>query len=421
MPFLLYWQQNFKSGIMMILVHLLFIGLLIFLSTRFLSNPQSKWIFLSGLTFKILAGLLVGAIYLLILKSGDTLGYYRHAIDLISRGNGLFLETLKSILFGELPLDEWQTRTDFFSRFISLFIWACGGDYWLASIYFSFFCFVNCWLLANTLATVYPSDKFIYYLALLFIPSVTFWTSGLLKDSLVFSSLCAVLAVFVRFQHNKKTNLLLILFGITSLIFLVKIKFFVAAILIACLLYVIFNHLFKHQKWIKYSAFILLTLGTVVLLKYLHPWMRLERLPLTIFEINTQISSNSNDDNLVSGLNLLPTYLSLFFHTPVALFTGLFRPLPFESMTFWSIYFKFENLLILLFTVLTFWNYKKMELTSWIKGMIFFIFILAIFISLTTPNFGTLIRYRSVYMPFYIILISIIPYRIYFQKPDRIV
>jgi len=406
---------------MKILIHLIFIVVVIFLGFRLLSKAQSRWIFLFGLTFKILAGLLVGYIYLILLNSGDTLGYYQNAIDLIEKGNGTFLSTLNSILFGELYLDEWQTRTDFFSRFICLFIWFTGGSYWLASIYFSIFCFSNCWLLARTLVIVFPSDKFIFFLAILFVPSVVFWTSGLLKDSLAFSFVCSISAIFIRFYHSRKINYLFLLYGILCMLLLVKIKFFVAAILSASLLFIMIDQRFIQQKWLKYFAFTFLISGTVLLLKYLHPWMRLERLPLTIFEINSQIASNSNQDNLISGLNILPTYFSLLIHIPSALFTGLFRPMPFESMTLWSIYIKFENLLILLFTVLTLWNYKKIQLTTQLKGMIIFIFVLAIFISLTTPNFGTLSRYRSIYMPFYIILISIIPYRIYFQKPNWIV
>ena len=162
--------------------------------------------------------------------------------------------------------------------------------------------------------------------------------------------------------------------------------------------------------------FSFLLVAVVISMQFLHPWMRLTRLPLTIYELNQQIRVAGNPVNEIAGLGISPNYFSLAFYTLPALFTGLFRPLPWEHFTLWSIFVKLENLLLLYFTTITIFNWRQIRLNSTIKSLLFFVIVLSVFITLTTPNYGTLFRYRSIYIPFFLLLISIIPFRLYFRK-----
>ncbi|HYG19779.1 MAG TPA: hypothetical protein VD816_12665, partial [Ohtaekwangia sp.] len=108
--------------------------------------------------------------------------------------------------------------------------------------------------------------------------------------------------------------------------------------------------------------------------------------------------------------NLQPDAGHILWHTPKALLSGLFRPLLWESQNGLQLVIAMENtvLLICFIAAMASWKYVfRSTYRVLIFSAIVYIFLLCVFLALSTPNFGTLVRYRVGFLPFFILLILI--------------
>ena len=95
-------------------------------------------------------------------------------------------------------------------------------------------------------------------------------------------------------------------------------------------------------------------------------------------------------------INLLP-----------AMVYGLFRPLVFEAVNLWQLLVGLENSMILILFIIALWHLSKTKLFDkrFLWAAILFILFLDVFLAFSTPNFGTLSRYKVAYWPFFVMLI----------------
>ena len=74
------------------------------------------------------------------------------------------------------------SNTYFFSKILAVLNFASLETDWLNAVYLSLFSFVGCWMLAITLARVFPrTPAWAGVLAFVVWPSVLFWSSGVTK------------------------------------------------------------------------------------------------------------------------------------------------------------------------------------------------------------------------------------------------
>ncbi len=98
---------------------------------------------------------------------------------------------------------------------------------------------------------------------------------------------------------------------------------------------------------------------------------------------------------------------SIAVHAPNALFSGLFRPLPWESHRPFQLVMALENCLLLAMAAMCLWSWRRLWRGSdgvLVFSIVVYIVVLAIFLALSTPNFGTLSRYRVGFVPFFVFL-----------------
>src|SRR5690606_10865836 len=80
-------------------------------------------------------------------------------------------------------------RAIFLTRIASVFDVLTQHNYWLISAWFSFIGFLGAWYLVVTLRRLIPSVGVAAVVAFLFLPSATFWSSGLIKETLAMAGL----------------------------------------------------------------------------------------------------------------------------------------------------------------------------------------------------------------------------------------
>jgi len=371
--------------IVAILVNLLMIAFIAGVAWRKLAKSDSL-VYWSAAAFHLAAGIALGLFYLLYYDgAGDTFYLFNRATE--SRNL-------------EFTMDE--SRSAFFIYIISFINIITINNYWVTSLWFSIFSFICAYRLVTELDEVFPSLRIASRIALLFVPSVVFWSSGIVKESLAFGAVAILSTYFLSFMKNKKISWKAIIAIIVSLFILLNLKYYVAAVLLPTMITAIIIKKIDPKKFVVgwyLLAFVLLCVGV----SFTHPNFYLSRF-LSVIVDNYNIYDHGE---LIRYHDLSPTWTSILINSPLALFSGLFRPLVFEVHSVPAFIAALENLVILvLFTwKIKFFRTPRPENRLIVFAVVLYTVILCIFLALSTPNMGTLSRYRVGFLSFFILLI----------------
>lgn len=394
--------------------------ILILLGLIFLSWRRSRLIigskvFLYSLGFKALAVSVMVYISLNIYP-GDSLSFFNLA-NQSTKEFGLWKVVFD---FEHTGILSEQPRSRFFLGLLAPIVWLSGKSYIFTSLVFSTVSFISSIFFARTCLDHFKVEKLSVLIPILFIPSVIFWSSGILKDTLGLSAIYIIAAVTINVLYKSRVNVLEVFLALLSLVILFFLKhyLFVGAIIFVSAVLVI--QVLKHiQGPIKWFIPVFLAALIVWSAKSAHSYLRPSRLPLTLYE-NSQIileKSGSTTDVYLEE----PSWSQLAIKSPEALILGLFRPTFFDKLPTIGLVHKIENLLLIVLTILSvilLFRYRYKVDWKIVGPALLAITILAIFISLSTPNFGSLVRYRSAYLPFFTLLIVQIPIRYWLSNND---
>jgi hypothetical protein len=291
-----------------------------------------------------------------------------------------------------------------------------GGNYWLASIYFSIFSFCAAFYLTHQLTQYWPEYKLAAVAAFLFFPSTVFWSAGILKESVVFGLICYLSAVVISFYVEKRVSWLQIVLCIVSAWWLILLKYYIAGIFLGIALMLVFNVIFKKYLGHKIShSFTKIGIGLVVLvlvmvgMSSLHYNLGPGRI-LEIMRTNQEAYlSISNASNIVSYFDDSNSYLFLSANALIALFAGLFLPLWPADVSLMQYPAIIENILLFVCFLLSFkrrWSFNR-EHFMLIGGCFAYVLVSATMLAYATPNLGTLSRYKVYFIPFFVLFILI--------------
>jgi len=292
------------------------------------------------------------------------------------------------------------------------------NKYLIITLFFGFFSFAGLWRLFLIFKDI-NEDKEVKVLAwaILFVPSVWFWGSGLIKDSICIGSIGLIIyylyKLFIKKQFSIKSIIGLVILGYIVLI----IKSYIIIALAVGLSVFIFYKFLTPFKNIVIRAFIIsVFLFTVLIIAFVTNFS--DQLQLLAQESMVQVdefkrnynAANNEDDRSRGSLEMKEIDLSLggmIAQSPVAIFNCLYRPFIWESRKVFILFSAFESLLLLLSTLYVMFKLKFLGFFREIfkNPFILVSFIIAIFFALiigfTTYNFGTIARYRIILMPFY--------------------
>jgi hypothetical protein len=125
---------------------------------------------------------------------------------------------------------------------------------------------------------------------------------------------------------------------------------------------------------------------------------------------NQEFQAISHAEDLIHYQDLQPTILSLARSSPLALVSGIFRPFITEAHGLLQWLGALENLILLFLFLFALPGVKKIGTNKnrlLLFSVIAYISILCIFLALSTPNFGTLSRYRVGFLPFLVYVLTI--------------
>jgi hypothetical protein len=312
-----------------------------------------------------------------------------------------------------LEVYQWS-NTLFISKILALLNLVTLGSFWLNGVYLSLGCGVACWWLVCTLRQLWPVAPLgASVVAFLLWPSVVWWSSGIAKETLVLGSGAVLVSVVINLLLSRKAVTAkwldwMLLLGLAWLH--VRLRYFFALPLLGSLLGLAVVVLAERRGWLQagWRAQGLVLLGGLVLAGALVVAVGGE--PVSKAFVTSQLW-----ENYVHGLatsagrphlvysNLRPTVSSMASHFPLATAQALVRPWLGESAALRYVAVGLENLLIvglLAMAAIAAWRGRPGRLpAALVLALLLYCVVLAGLIGLSTPNLGTLLRYRTVLLP----------------------
>jgi len=253
----------------------------------------------------------------------------------------------------------------------------------------------------------------------LFLPSVAFWCSGVSKDTFVYISVCILVSQFISmFKENENKKLTGFIWISLAIICILKSRMYVLIALLPSFFVAVsiwFTNNAKANSLKKLSIRVFFYgLGIGVLILFIQ-FKTLDSIIDEIviiqkdFSVNTTYGTNRYDLNI----NDYSTF-GIISSIPSALIAALYRPFPWESLSPVLIMNGIENL-ILIFLSITFitkgfWSrIALMNKTPILTFSLIFVFIMGFSVGFSSGLFGVLVRFKTIILPFFIILLTIKP------------
>jgi hypothetical protein len=390
----------------------------------FRRENELRNVFWPALIVKCVAGICVGLVYTYYYKQGDTLGFFADGARLAQRAENHFASYINFLLTSEFLKDEAviltfsDQRAVFMVKIVSMLSMVSFHNYWVITLYLSLFSFLSAWYLVRQIHANFETAAPAAMIAFLFFPSITFWSAGLIKETVAMAGLYFICGLFVRVWFRQSVTIIGIVTGILFAYLLWQLKYYFAgiflAVVAATLVYRVASRKFENaftgkRGLIVWFVFLTVFIGGVTLL---HPNFQSHRLLGVLVKNYEAFHQLSKPDGAIVFHDLEPTLVSIILHSPKALFSGLFRPFLWEANNVFSIAIGVENLFLLILTFIALRYVSNIFMSNvrvLLVAIVVYVILLAIFITLSTPNFGTLARYRVGYLPFFVFLILLAP------------
>lgn len=401
--------------IMLYGVHSIIIFLLAWRWFKLNSSSLDKF-FWPALAVKLSSGVVLGLIYSQYYVDSDTFSFFQESIRLADIGRADWVEYLRYLWFEKEQAFSGENRTLFFIKLVSLFSIITNNNYWIVSLYFSFFSFAAAWWLVQRMSTNFSAFRTSAVLAFLFFPSCVFWSTGIIKESVAMTVLYGLTGLFLTLWQNNKITWLQIVIAIVCVWVLWSLKYYYAAIFLPVALSALLARWFVRQRMkpsavTAYRELMLLVVLLMIFLfvvTFVHPNFYPHRILAVVVENYEAFYEKSDPDKMVQFNNLKPEIGSILRHTPWALISGLFRPFIWEASNVFQVVVSLENLLLLLLTFLALRNVRVMTASPdrlLLFSVLLYCIMLCVFLTLSAPNFGTYVRYRVGFFPFFIMLV----------------
>ena len=373
--------------------------------------------FWPALVLKIGAGITLGLLYKYYYSVGDTFIFFEDAnklTDLFWITPGTYFNVLltgdESDLVGNALINT-QSRSLFLVKIVSLINLFTGNNYWITCSYFSLVSFWSAFLFFQKVAITFPGSKLAAAIAFLFFPSIVFWSSGIIKESLALAGLFLLSRVSLTQLTNSKPFWWEWILALGSAIVVWNLKYYWMAVFVPVALTTLLIHFITQGKELQPGIKILLWIIAFLLFCFgvtlVHPNFYLENFLQVLVENYNQFIRIS-PEGIVIYYQLEPSWWSVFLNSPLALVSGLFRPFIWEVSNFLQVIVAIENLFIFILFATTFIRFRSIGQSPHrllIFSVVVYIVILCVFLALSTPNLGTLARYKVGFQPFLVYIL----------------
>jgi len=424
-----------------IYVFVVFIFASYFKNKYYPKGHQLRPYFMPAFTVKIIGAILLGVIYQFYYKGGDTLNYWHQTQVINSSFDESFGTWFRMISASAdiYDVDVYKYTTQLYwyggksPEYLISIIGALIGLFTMTSylptaVIFAAISFIGVWKMYVVFTKLYPRLTKQMAFAVLFIPSVIFWGSGFMKDTITMTSIGWVTHFFYTiFYENKKIILnsaLALLF--LYIIYIIK-SYILMAFLPAGLLWGIglLSYKIKDTRLIIFVRYFLYASSIAGLLlvggrlqSELFGEYNVESLGYKSFVTRDylyRISMEQDGSGYTLG-DMDPTLLGMLEKAPAGVNVTLFRPYLWEARKPIVMISALEALLYLVFTIVAIVRNNPIRMVQRIftdetlQFCLLFTLVFAFAVGISTSNFGSLVRYKIPCLPFYTAFLIILFY-----------
>jgi len=265
-------------------------------------------------------------------------------------------------------------------------------------------------------ANVDPALRWPAAIAALFVPSFVFWSSGMIKEAVVvagFGWSLFGLHLWIR-EGRRGAGWALVMAGTIPML-LIKPYILFPLVLAGGSWYYWARSLKRGRVRIRPAYFVVaaaLGVGGIVLLGQYFPEYALDTFGARTFELQ-QLGRRGGSTYALSG-EPPTTLVGKFVYAPAALLASLFRPVLFEVHNLPTLVNAVETtVLTLLFVRILFTRslgkvYRQIADNPFLVFCLVFVIAFGIAVGLASSNLGTLSRYRSPLLPFFVVLLLVL-------------
>lgn len=423
-----------------IVIFLVFAGAY-FVRPRVTDSTIRKY-FLPALAMKIIGALAVGFIYQFYYWGGDTYNFHTHGsrhiweafMDSPEKGLGLLFSGGEHGLYY-----EYSSKIPFFTDPASFFIIRLSAvfdlltfsSYSATAVCFSVVSFVGMWMFFLTFYRKYPQIHWQLALAVFFIPSVFFWGSGLLKDTLMIGCLGILTFETDRLFFRKRFSILHVLLLIVSVVCIFSVKkFILQAFVPAALLWIYMGNLNKISSLVLRVLLFPVLIAISILSTY-YSFVKIgegdrryaveniaKTAQITAYDIRFYTGRDAGSGYTLGELD--GSFTSMLKLAPLAINVSLFRPYLWEVKNPLMLLSGLESLTFFILTMTLIFKYRLDVARAFRNPDVSFSFVFALIfafaVGVSSFNFGTLSRYKIPLLPFYAVALALIFYE---NKPKK--
>jgi hypothetical protein len=416
------------------------VWIIIIYAVAFVVRPRvtdevNRVYFIPALTVKIVGALAVGLIYQFYYGGGDTFNYHTHGSRHVWEA---FMDSPAKwfkLVFGD-GVDEtgiykyssrivfWRDQSSYavvrVASFIDVFTFS---TYSATAVLFAVFSFAGMWLLFITFYGSYPELHKQLAIAMFFIPSVFFWGSGLLKDTLTLG--CLGMATFalnrIFVQHRLSImNLLLLSFAFIGLY---EVKIYILLVFLpSVILWLFLSNLQSVRSMVlKSMLFPIVISGAIAIAYFAMIKASEDNVKYSVGAIAKTAQSTAYDILYYTGRDagsgyslgeLDGSFGSMIRLAPQAINVSLFRPYLWEVNNPFMLLSCLESTVLMLFTVVILFRENTWAFRAIGRPDIFFALTFSVTfafaVGVSTYNFGTLVRYKIPLLPFFALALILI-------------
>lgn len=379
--------------------------------------PELQKYMFPGFLLRVVGTIFIAIIYQYIYGYGDTYAYYTNTQILreffyhdftawvrimFSDPTSSHPDVLKYIdrvqeVYKEASFVYQSTENANVSKVGSLFNIFCFDSYLGISLCFGTLSFLGCWYIFKTFTTIFPGFERQFAYLSLYIPSLWFWGSGILKDPI---SLFGLGILFFNIFASKKNILrrsIFICLGAVILFYIKSYIFFVFALSLFLVYFVVF---FNSLKLAGKGVFLFIIFVFVIFnLENISDWYNLgieEAMTQSrkFFDVYAYMAQPGDSTIMMTFENTTYGFFKLCLQGFITVFT---RPYPWELRKIVYLFVILENLFLyyLLFKKIKYLPTVMHHNHSRVIGFaILFSLFMGIVVGATAFNLGTITRYR---------------------------
>jgi hypothetical protein len=407
------------------------------------TDALNRAYFFPALTVKLIGAIALGVVYQFYYSGGDTFMYHTYGSRYIwqalldSPYDGLKLFFTDGI--HQQGIYKYSSQIYFFRdpqsymivRLATLFDLFTYSTYSTTALLFAVLSFAGMWMFFLTFYKQYPHLHRGLAIAALFIPSVFFWGSGVLKDSVTLACLGVATYQIYKIFFERRVRLGHILLLLLSIYFIFSIKKYVLQAYLPAVIVWVFARNVSYIRSLVLRIMLVPFVAAIVVGSAYFAIVKVgegdarysinkiaETTKVTAYDIRYWSGRTAGSGYSLGELD--GTFGTMVRLAPEAINVSLFRPYLWEVKNPLMLLSALESFVLLGLVFYTIIRKRSLVFSAFADPNVIFVMVFAISfafaVGVSTFNFGTLVRYKIPILPFFATgLVIILDY----SKSDR--